>query len=388
LQPFDGGLPQTDQQFQLTTVQLQRYGHISERASGNFAAALRGPMRQARPGAYFGQTQDQSFAEQQSSTQTYIGRTTPQEPAFSSSNWDAMLPQQPDPVAAWSSGGGQQAETRTMQTFMRRPGSSDNEQWGDADDCIDADASSDSGNEELGDPSVANVTDAEASEQFLWDYREAERNWCRFRGKPVRRFRRSGERVKFRQKGEGGELIRTHGDTLVYFKASGRRNRVFTAGERRVRRKNPKDCNGNVTLCRKCNSDGHFEARRPQGGEGSGKGTSGSSFSGRAVDAGQRDPNAASGSQPAEASSEVAPWSENDIAPPSSIFFQSIGEDAIGSSGEGQQAETGTTSFTQAEIDSDAALQTSSRRSSDCVSIPESFRRLARRNGVRFYSSI
>jgi hypothetical protein len=74
--------------------------------------------------------------------------------------------------------------------------SSDNEQWDDVDDGADADTSSDSGNEELGDPSVANMTDAESSEQLFWAYRRAKRNWRRFTGKPVRRFRRILKRMK------------------------------------------------------------------------------------------------------------------------------------------------------------------------------------------------
>ena len=52
LQPFQGQLPRTDQQFNQLCTQLRRYGHISENAPGNVAAALHGQPRQARPGAY------------------------------------------------------------------------------------------------------------------------------------------------------------------------------------------------------------------------------------------------------------------------------------------------------------------------------------------------
>ena len=55
LQPFQGQLPQTDQQFNQLCTQLRRYGHISENAPGNIASALQGHPRQARPGAYLAQ---------------------------------------------------------------------------------------------------------------------------------------------------------------------------------------------------------------------------------------------------------------------------------------------------------------------------------------------
>ena len=55
LQPFQGQLPHTDQQFNQLCTQLRRYGHISENAPGNVASALHGQPRQARPGAYVAQ---------------------------------------------------------------------------------------------------------------------------------------------------------------------------------------------------------------------------------------------------------------------------------------------------------------------------------------------
>jgi hypothetical protein len=176
----------------------------------------------------------------------------------------------------------------------------------------------------------------------------------------------------------------THDDILVYLKGKGKHKRVFTTGEGHGRPKNP----GNVMICRKCSSGEHFEARCPQGGKGSGKGTSGSFFSGLAVDTSQRDPYTASGSQPAEASSTEVPWSHNDIVfePPRSIFFQSTGEDTIGSSGKGQQAETGTTPVMQDEVNSDASSQASSFISSSSASTPERFQHRTRPNGVRVAS--
>ena len=52
LQPFGGLMPNTEQQLQQLTQQLRRQGHLWENAPGNVATLLRGPFRQARPGAY------------------------------------------------------------------------------------------------------------------------------------------------------------------------------------------------------------------------------------------------------------------------------------------------------------------------------------------------
>ena len=53
LQPYGGKFPTTDAEFNTLATQLRRFGHISEGTQGNIASALQGPMRQARPGAYF-----------------------------------------------------------------------------------------------------------------------------------------------------------------------------------------------------------------------------------------------------------------------------------------------------------------------------------------------
>ena len=55
LQPFQGQLPQIDQQFNQLCTQLRRYGQISENAPCNVASVLHGQPRQARPRAYLAQ---------------------------------------------------------------------------------------------------------------------------------------------------------------------------------------------------------------------------------------------------------------------------------------------------------------------------------------------
>ncbi len=53
LQPFGGSLPTTDAEFNLLCTHLRRHGRVAEGAHGNIATVLRGPFHQARPGAYF-----------------------------------------------------------------------------------------------------------------------------------------------------------------------------------------------------------------------------------------------------------------------------------------------------------------------------------------------
>ncbi len=53
LQPFGGGMPTTDGDFNQLCVQLRRRGCVAEGVHGNIATVLQGPLRQERPGAYF-----------------------------------------------------------------------------------------------------------------------------------------------------------------------------------------------------------------------------------------------------------------------------------------------------------------------------------------------
>ena len=63
LQPFQGQLPRTDQQFKELCTQLRRYGHIAENTPGNIGSQLSGAPRQARPGAYMTHTGNQHLRD-------------------------------------------------------------------------------------------------------------------------------------------------------------------------------------------------------------------------------------------------------------------------------------------------------------------------------------
>jgi hypothetical protein len=212
LQPFGGRLPSTDVQFQATTAQLSRHGHISEGFRGNVASALSGPMRQARQGSYWSDQQHQPAAPTYPA-QHYYG------PSSSSSSWDHMLPQhavaQPDPFALWSPGGSQAADTWAQQrTFLQQSDWTGEQVYFDAPaEETDSATSSDSGNKEVTDIDFAHLSDRDASEQLCWAYRQARRAWRQFTGKPVRRFRCVIERAEGYREGEGEGFFRTQDDT-------------------------------------------------------------------------------------------------------------------------------------------------------------------------------
>ncbi len=50
-------MPTTKAQFNQLVQQLRRYGHVTEGTHGNTAAALQGPLRQARPNDYYAEHQ-------------------------------------------------------------------------------------------------------------------------------------------------------------------------------------------------------------------------------------------------------------------------------------------------------------------------------------------
>jgi hypothetical protein len=100
-------------QFQQLCAQLRRYGHISENAPGNVGAALHGPPRQARLGAYLASGDARALQDAVRRTAetggagTYFGQ--PQSDV-QGSFWDSLLPHDPteNPFAAWADTGQQE----------------------------------------------------------------------------------------------------------------------------------------------------------------------------------------------------------------------------------------------------------------------------------------
>ena len=85
---------------------LRRYGHISEQTPGNIASSLQGPMRQARPGAYHVQENQQGLRQATQATtsgvvSSFFGNS--QDQAFPVDPWSSLVPQDmQDPFASWA----------------------------------------------------------------------------------------------------------------------------------------------------------------------------------------------------------------------------------------------------------------------------------------------
>jgi hypothetical protein len=146
------------------------------------------------------------------------------------------------------------------------------------DDSAESEISSDNDSEELPDPGVPQMSQAEAREHIYVQCRKATRTWRSFTGKPVRKFRRHIHRVKKmngQDKGKSRGFMWTRDDALAYLNERGKGGRSSSSGKSFGRRKNPKDRAGSVVKRRVCDSGEHFAARNPKG---KGKGTGASGF--------------------------------------------------------------------------------------------------------------
>ena len=196
-----------------------------------------------------------------------------------------------DPFAQWQEGGERMFEAYPVagssSSWQQHPP----EQYYDGgasyaaleqedDSCSSSATSSDDGYEDTNMPDLSQLTNAEAAEIVYYQYRAAKRNWRKFTGRPVRRFRRFFKRdFKRRTKGKGKGKSRgktrgffyTQDDVQVFLKGRGKGNRGHTSGKGHGRRQNPKDRDGNIMKCRICDSEEHLMARCPQN-KGKGKG--------------------------------------------------------------------------------------------------------------------
>ena len=91
--------------------------------------------------------------------------------------------------AGWSSGG-QWPESGPTETWNpTQPGLAylDTQTYEETDSSA---TSSDSGTEQLPEPAVSGMSSVEAAHHIYLQMRSAKRTWCRFAGRPVRKFRR------------------------------------------------------------------------------------------------------------------------------------------------------------------------------------------------------
>ena len=323
LHPFGGRMPNNEAEFSQLCTALRRQGHIMEGVPGNFSTLLRGPMREARPGAYVTDQQGDAIVQSPGTQQqTYFGRnqSASDQGDWGSAPWEATAGT--IPFTDWTGGGSHWAEPtgHLADTGEVYAADYEEESWAST----TTDTSSDSGEEDLQAPDVSQLSEAEATEQIYLRYRRAKRTWRRFTGRPVRKFRRHIKRHAYFRKGKGrgrkgkgkgkghsrpstGGFMWTRDDTLAYLKGKGKADRMHTSGKGFGRRRNPKDKHGNVMKCRICNSEEHFAAKCPNKGSGKGAGPPSGFF--------QHAPSAPSGSGShwAEPAAADSPWANSDL---------------------------------------------------------------------------
>ena len=168
LAPFGGRYPNTEEEFRNLQSTIRRQAHITEHLPNNIASSLGGNPRQARPGQYFvdGQDQANSFLVSHSAEQA------------------TELPS--DTTSAFP-----------VSTSYERVGHEDFE----SETCSDSDLSDTSSdsfedNEFQPDPNMS-------ENQIYLMYRKAKRTWRRHTGRPVRKFRRFSHKMKRRSYGKG-----------------------------------------------------------------------------------------------------------------------------------------------------------------------------------------
>ena len=189
LHPFGGRMPNNEAEFSQLCTALRRQGHIMEGVPGNVSTLLRGPMREARPGAYVTDQQGDAIAQSPGTQQqTYFGRnqSASDQGDWGSAPWEATAGT--IPFTDWTGGGSHWAEPtgHLADTGEVYAADYEEESWAST----TTDTSSDSGEEDLQAPDVSQLSEAESTEQIYLRYRRAKRTWRRFTGRPVRKFRR------------------------------------------------------------------------------------------------------------------------------------------------------------------------------------------------------
>ncbi len=236
LQPFNGQMPQNPAQFHQLCTALRRFGHITENAPGNIASGLRG-NQPSRPGTYFGEEE-----QEQQQPQTFFGNdsnappaTTPGGRPLSESSGNQASQGAWGQDVDWNAtnvGGGPMSEPHTTQAFPVV----DN---GDVTE-TDTDTSDEDEDDFVGAPDVSRMSEEQAHETLYWAYKRAKKQWRRFTGKPVRKFRRFIKR-SFKGKGKGRRYMYTQDDVVALLAQKGKRRKRQVYGKRfRPNRQKPK----------------------------------------------------------------------------------------------------------------------------------------------------
>ena len=276
LQPFGGQLPHDEAQFDAMTTQLRRFGHITENYPGNIASSLHGPLRQARPGAYWSLADDNPTAEYYFTGNNADTSQSGNNPADPWSHMGAQGFGSPPPDHTVPSGG-HWAEPGYY--FDQNTNSDQTTDRPDTDEESSSATSSDDLSEELHEPELEGMDDHQAAEHIFFKFKRYRKMWRRFTGRPVRKFRRvlkhhKRRRHKGKGKGKhfgkgssrGGSFMWTQSDSIALLSGKGKGHRSHTSGKGFGRKGNPKGKDGQPLKCHKCGSTDHFERNCPKGG--------------------------------------------------------------------------------------------------------------------------
>ena len=258
LQPLQGRLPQTEQEYDELRLRIRRLGHIIERNPGNIASTLGVNSRNNNnTRAFFGQQNDQAAQEGQ------IGTDRP----------------------AYFGGYGHVAEDpdreRYDQTYAYQTQDYEFESG------TDSDTASSNGETDYRDMIPPGMPESEHTAHLFWSYSRAKSAWRSHTRKPVRKVRRF-----IRRKGKGKGKGKSYGKSASAFfaeatdeeieeiffgkgkgKSKGKGKR--TTGMGFGRKNNPKGRDGNVMKCHECDSEEHLVANCPvRRNKGKGKGNS------------------------------------------------------------------------------------------------------------------
>ena len=229
LAPFQGRLPQNENELLTMSSYIRRMGHVIEHHPYNIGASM---------------SNRHTHERQETRNPSGSGNTGPMSGIFmahdNTPTWGADAPTYTPPPAdaPWPGYGAPMYPAAASSA-----GSSGNG--------TDTDTSDDSGNEDLDIPVDASMPQSEQAEHVYWQYRQHKRAWRRF-------LQRAPLRVRRHMKHDG----RSCNPRGVFF--GGNTKGRGKGGQGATRRTNPRDRDGNVMKCSICSSESHLRKHCPR----------------------------------------------------------------------------------------------------------------------------
>ena len=267
LQPLNGQLPGTLQQYRELMLRIRRMSHIIEGTPMNIGSALRGRQQDRHDGQHFANTVPAFFGQAitaDSSSPSTAAHIFPAwaQPTMSDQQW---------------------AQPMQSSTYQAAAAPAAEEAYpADYDSGTDTDTSSSDGNTAYHFDDIPNTSnESELFAQVYWAYSKAKGRWRRMTGKPVRRVRRFLKRRPWNLspgKGKGNGKNRftflaeeTDENLETIFKGGGKGKGSKgrrTTGKGFGRKTNPRDKHGNIMACHRCGSTEHLikNCPHPKGG--------------------------------------------------------------------------------------------------------------------------